>query len=90
MSLNENDYNLNFNEFCLFCSRYYSDVLLNVDPKRVPPHLDGGISDKRKMRLKRYFSLNDNINNVYLKFSKFSSCSGDFASFDSIDHIYIV
>ncbi|GAU16301.1 hypothetical protein TSUD_299330 [Trifolium subterraneum] len=68
--------------------RYYSDVWLTEAPNRVPPHQDPEISNERNKCLKRYFPLSDERNKVYHEFAQFSSCSGDFASFDSIEGMY--
>ncbi|GAU35525.1 hypothetical protein TSUD_155560 [Trifolium subterraneum] len=68
--------------------RYYSDVWLTEAPNRVPPHQDPEISNERNKCLKRYFPLSDERNKVYHEFAQFSSCSGDFASFDSIEGRY--
>lgn len=78
-------------DFCiLFFNnyRYYSDAWLREAPHRVPPHQDQEISNERNKCLKRYFPLSDERNKVYHEFAQFSSCSGDFASFDSIEGRY--
>ncbi|KAH1118488.1 hypothetical protein GYH30_047311 [Glycine max] len=65
--------------------RYYSDNWLNEVPNRVPPHRDDELSSQRNKCLKRYFPHVNVRTKVYEEFSKFSSCVGDFGSFDSIE-----
>ncbi|KAH1241478.1 hypothetical protein GmHk_07G019060 [Glycine max] len=65
--------------------RYYSDNWLNEVPNRVPPHKDDELSSQRNKCLKRYFPHVNVRTKVYEEFSKFSSCAGDFGSFDSIE-----
>ncbi|XP_025982273.1 uncharacterized protein LOC114393576 [Glycine soja] len=65
--------------------RYYSDNWLNEVPNRVPPHRDDELSSQRNKCLKRYFPHVNVRTKVYEEFSKFSSCAGDFGSFDSIE-----
>ncbi|KAG4991493.1 hypothetical protein JHK82_025010 [Glycine max] len=65
--------------------RYYSDNWLNKVPNRVPPHRDDELSSQRIKCLKRYFPHVNVRTKVYEEFSKFSSCAGDFGSFDSIE-----
>ncbi|KAL2962435.1 hypothetical protein AAZX31_17G143100 [Glycine max] len=64
---------------------YYSDNWLNEVPNRVPPHRDDELSSQRNKCLKRYFPHVNVRTKVYEEFSKFSSCVGDFGSFDSIE-----
>ncbi|KAG4996813.1 hypothetical protein JHK85_028252 [Glycine max] len=66
-------------------SRYYSDNWLNEVPNSVPPHRDDELSSQRNKCLKRYFPHVNVRSKVYEEFSKFSSCAGDFDSFDSIE-----
>lgn len=69
----------------IFFYRYYSDNWLNEVPNRVPPHRDDELSSQRNKCLKRYFPHVNVRTKVYEEFSKFSSCAGDFGSFDSIE-----
>ncbi|KAH1213714.1 hypothetical protein GmHk_14G041617 [Glycine max] len=64
---------------------YYSDNWLNEVPNRVPPHRDDELSSQRNKCLKIYFPHVNVRTKVYEEFSKFSSCAGDFGSFDSIE-----
>ncbi|RZB86618.1 hypothetical protein D0Y65_026610 [Glycine soja] len=66
-------------------ARYYSDNWLNEVPNSVPPHRDDELSSQRNKCLKRYFPHVNVRSKVYEEFSKFSSCAGDFDSFDSIE-----
>ncbi|XP_058759672.1 uncharacterized protein LOC131632983 [Vicia villosa] len=65
--------------------RYYSDVWLREAPNRIPPHQDSEVSNERNKCLKRYFPSSVERNKVYEEYGRFSSCSGPFASFDSIE-----
>ncbi|KAK7316614.1 hypothetical protein RJT34_00206 [Clitoria ternatea] len=65
--------------------RYYSAAWLSEAPNRLPPHQDEEVCRERNKCLKRYFPTAEERRKIFLEFSKFSSCAGDFASFDSIE-----
>ncbi|KAG5556909.1 hypothetical protein RHGRI_007221 [Rhododendron griersonianum] len=65
--------------------RYYSDIWLEEDPKRVPPHKDEEVTNERKKCLKRY--LNDSMERTKanMEYAKFSTKEGLFSDVDSIE-----
>ncbi|KAI8550731.1 hypothetical protein RHMOL_Rhmol06G0130700 [Rhododendron molle] len=68
--------------------RYYSDIWLQEDPKRVPPHKDEEVTNERKKCLKRY--LNDSMERTKanMEYAKFSTKEGSFSDVDSIEDRY--
>ncbi|CAH9118983.1 unnamed protein product [Cuscuta epithymum] len=64
--------------------RFYSEVWLDADPARVPPHRDGEISQERMKCFRRLYPNGDDYDKVLDEFASFSLKTGPFADITSL------
>ncbi|XP_058180057.1 uncharacterized protein LOC131298593 [Rhododendron vialii] len=72
----------------ILVDRYYSDIWLEEDPKRVPPHKDEEVTNERKKCLKRYLNDSTERTKANMEYAKFSTKEGSFSDVDSIEDRY--